>query len=107
MPGRLYLGLFAGVPLLARPPRQQLVGDGGVEDVQHTLAGLVPGLRPELHAVGDDQVLQAVGTGAGQLLVVCRGERRQPKRGQTQQHKVRYRHRNRGEEYVWCDQRRI
>lgn len=45
---------------------------GGLEDVQHAVARLVPGLRGEFLSVQDDHVLQTVGARAGELLVVCR-----------------------------------
>lgn len=44
-----------------------------LEDLQHAGAGDVPHLGAELFPVQDDQVLQAVGSRSGQLLVVCRG----------------------------------
>lgn len=45
--------------------------DGGFEDIQHAGAGVVPHLGGELGTVGDDQVLQTVGAGPCQLLIVC------------------------------------
>lgn len=48
-----------------------------LEDLQHAGAGDVPHLGAELLPVQDDQVLQAVGARAGQLLVVCRGVERE------------------------------
>lgn len=42
-----------------------------LEDLQHAGASDVPHLGAELLPVQDDQVLQAVGARAGQLLVVC------------------------------------
>lgn len=44
-----------------------------LEDLQHAGAGDVPHLGAELLPVQDDQVLQAVGSRSGQLLVVCGG----------------------------------
>ena len=44
--------------------------DGGLEDVQHAGAGFVPGLQSELLSVQDHNVLQTVGAGASQLLVI-------------------------------------
>lgn len=41
-----------------------------LEDLQHAGAGDVPHLGAELLPVQDDQVLQAVGSRSGQLLVV-------------------------------------
>lgn len=46
------------------------VWDGGLEDVQHAVARLVPGLERELLSVQDHDVLQAVGSGSRQLLVI-------------------------------------
>lgn len=37
------------------------VWDGGLEDVQHAVTGLVPGLRSKLLSIQDDHVLQTVG----------------------------------------------
>ena len=45
--------------------------NGGLEDVQHAGAGVVPHLGGELGTIGDDQVLQAVGARPRQLLIVC------------------------------------
>lgn len=45
--------------------------DGGLEDVQHAVTCLVPGLRGEFLSVQDDHVLQAVGAWTGKLLVIC------------------------------------
>ena len=45
--------------------------NGGLEDVQHAGAGVVPHLGGELGTIGDDQVLQAVGARPCQLLIVC------------------------------------
>lgn len=47
---------------------------GGLEDVQHAVARLVPGLRGELLSVQDDHILQTVCARPGQLLVICRRE---------------------------------
>ena len=46
------------------------MGDGGLEDDQHAVAALVPALPTDTLPVEDDHVLQTVGDGAGQLLVV-------------------------------------
>lgn len=43
---------------------------GGLEDVQHAVARLVPGLRGEFLSVQDDHVLQTVCARTGELLVV-------------------------------------
>ena len=45
--------------------------NSGLEDVQHAGAGVVPHLGGELGAIGDDQVLQAVGARPCQLLIIC------------------------------------
>lgn len=42
----------------------------GLEDVQHAVTCLVPGLCGELLSVQNDHVLQTVGAGAGKLLIV-------------------------------------
>lgn len=44
--------------------------DGGLKDVQHAVAGLVPDLGCELLSVQDHYVLQAVGSRPRQLLVI-------------------------------------
>lgn len=46
--------------------------DGGLEDVQHAVARLVPGLGRELLSIQDHYILQAVGSGPRQLLIICR-----------------------------------
>ena len=52
-------------------PGEEVVWNGGLEDVQHAGAGVVPHLGGELGTIGDDQVLQAVGARPRQLLIVC------------------------------------
>lgn len=49
------------------------MGAGALEDLQHAGAGDVPHLGAELLPIQDDQVLQAVGPRASQLLVVYEG----------------------------------
>uniref|UniRef100_A0A6B0V983 Putative secreted protein n=1 Tax=Ixodes ricinus TaxID=34613 RepID=A0A6B0V983_IXORI len=64
------LDVFVVAALFARCPCEEHLGQGGLKDVQHALAGLVPRLGAELGPVGDHQVLQAVGARTRQLLVV-------------------------------------
>lgn len=56
---------------------------GGLEDLQHAGAGDVPHIGAELLSVQDDQVLQAVGSWASQLLVVYGGEQKKLQDGQS------------------------
>ena len=48
------------------------VRDGGLEDVQHAVTCLVPGLGGKLLSVQDDHVLQTVGAWTGKLLIIYR-----------------------------------
>lgn len=51
--------------------------DGGLKDVQHAVARLVPGLERELLPVQDHYVLQAVGSRPCQLLIICRERKKE------------------------------
>lgn len=50
------------------------MGAGRLEDLQHADTGDVPHLGTKFLAVQDHQVLQAISTRPGQLLIVCKGQ---------------------------------